>query len=68
MTYPPLPDYLETEPRYTTVDEVKRAIKEHETGEDEGHRQLEEIQKLTDSCSKRIDEMLAHKEKEVMAL
>ena len=49
-------------------DEVKRAIKEHETGEDEGHRQLEEIQKLTDSCSKRIDDMLEHKEKEVMAL
>ena len=49
-------------------DEVKQAIKDHETGEDEGHRQLDEIQKLTDSCSKRIDEMLEHKEKEVMAL
>ena len=49
-------------------DEVKRAIKEHETGEDEGHRLLDEIQKQTDSCSKRIDDMLEHKEKEVMAL
>ncbi len=49
-------------------DEVKQAIKEHETGEDEGHRLLDEIQKLTDSCSKRIDEMLEHKEKEVLAL
>ena len=49
-------------------DEVKQAIKDHETGEDEGHRQLDEIQKLTDSCSKRIDEMLENKEKEVMAL
>ena len=49
-------------------EEVKRAIKEHETGEDEGHRLLDEIQKLTDSCSKRIDDMLEHKEKEVMAL
>ena len=49
-------------------DEVKQAIKEHETGEDEGHRQLDEIQKLTDSCSKRIDEMLEKKEKEVMAI
>jgi len=49
-------------------DEVKRAIKEHETGEDEGRRLLDEIQKLTDSCSKRIDEMLERKEKEVMAL
>ena len=49
-------------------DEVKRAIKEHETGEDEGHRLLDEIQKLTESCSKRIDGMLERKEKEVMAL
>ena len=49
-------------------DDVKQAIKDHETGKDEGHRQLDEIQKLTDSCSKRIDEMLEHKEKEVMAL
>ena len=49
-------------------DEVKQAIKDHDTGEDEGHRQLDEIQKLTDSCSKQIDDMLEHKEKEVMAL
>ena len=49
-------------------DEVKEAMKEHETGEDEGRRQLDEIQKLTDACTKRIDEMLENKEKEVMAL
>ncbi len=49
-------------------DEVKLAIKGHETGEDEGHRQMDEIQKLTDACSSRIDDMLEHKEKEVMAL
>ena len=49
-------------------DEVKEAMKEHETSEDDGHRQLDEIQKMTDSCSKRLDEMLEHKEKEVMAL
>ena len=49
-------------------DEVKHAMKEHETSEDEGHHQLDEIQKLTDACSKRIDEMLDKKEKEVMAL
>ena len=48
-------------------DEVKQAIKEHETGEDEGRRQLDEIQKLTDSCSNQIDQMLKNKEKEVMA-
>ena len=49
-------------------DEVKQAIKDHETSEDDGHRQLDGIQKLTDSCSQRIDEMLGHKEKEVMAI
>ena len=49
-------------------DEVKEAMKEHETGEDEGRRQLDEIQKLTDACTKRIDELLENKEKEVMAL
>jgi ribosome recycling factor len=43
-------------------------MKDHETGEDEGRRQMDEIQKLTDACSQRIDEMLEHKEKEVMAL
>lgn len=49
-------------------DDIKNAIREHETGEDEGHRQLEEIQKLTDGHTRKIDEMLHHKEKEVMAI
>ena len=49
-------------------DEVKLALKENESSEDEGRHQMDEIQKLTDSCSTRIDEMLEKKEKEVMAL
>ena len=49
-------------------DEVKMAMNEHETSEDEGHREMDEIQKMTDACAKRIEEMLEHKEKEVMAL
>jgi ribosome recycling factor len=49
-------------------DEIKEAMKEHEIGEDEGRRQLDEIQKLTGAWTKRIDEMLKNKEKEVMAL
>ena len=49
-------------------DEVKMAMKGHESGEDEGHRTMDEIQKMTDVCSRRIDEMLEHKQKEVMAL
>jgi len=49
-------------------DEVKLAMKENESSEDEGRHQMDEIQKLTDSCSTRIDEMLEKKEKEVLAL
>ena len=49
-------------------DDIKNAIREHETGEDEGHWQLEEIQKMTDDYARKIDEMLQHKEKEVMAI
>ena len=49
-------------------DEIKVAIKEHETGEDEGFRQLEKIQELTNHYSSLLDEMLENKEKEVMAL
>lgn len=47
---------------------VKTQMKEGEIGDDEGHRQLEEIQKLTDDYTKRLDELLAIKEKEVMSI
>lgn len=49
-------------------DDVKQAIKDHETGEDEGRRELEDIQKITDEYSQKIEEMLQAKEKEVMAI
>ena len=49
-------------------EDIKEAIKKHETGEDEGHRELDEVQKLTDDYSHRIDEMLQTKEKEVMVI
>jgi len=49
-------------------DEIKVAIKDHETSEDDGFRQLEKIQELTDSYSSLLDEMLEKKEKEVMAI
>jgi len=54
--------------RKTANDEIKEAIKEHEVGEDDGHRQLETVQTMTDEYSARIDEMLAKKEKEIMAI
>jgi len=47
-------------------EEVKKLEKEKHMSEDESKRMLEEIQKLTDSYIKKTDEVLSHKEKEIM--
>lgn len=47
-------------------EEIKEKMKEHELSEDEGHRQLEEVQRLTDQYTEKIEQMLERKEKEVM--
>ena len=52
--------------RQEARDDLKRRIKEHDISEDEGHRQLDEVQKLTDEHIAKIDELLKHKEGEVM--
>lgn len=49
-------------------DWVKLQIKEGELSDDEGHRELDGIQKLTDEYSAKIDTLLAAKEKEVMSV
>ncbi len=49
-------------------EEVKRRLKANETSEDEAHRLMAEIQKLTVDYGGRIDAALAEKEKEVMAI
>ena len=49
-------------------DWVKLQIKEGELSDDEGHRELDDIQKLTDEYSNRIDSLLSGKEKEVMSV
>jgi ribosome recycling factor len=54
--------------RRTANDEIKQRMKEHEIGEDEGHRQLDEVQKMTDEHIAQIDELLQHKEQEIMAV
>jgi ribosome recycling factor len=54
--------------RHRGNDEVKAAIKAHELGEDEGRRQLDDIQALTDRFIKRIEELLEAKEKEVLEI
>ena len=47
-------------------DEIKKLEKEKHISEDETKRSLEEIQHLTDSYVKRADEIMSHKEAELM--
>lgn len=52
--------------RRDSNDEIKRLEKEKHVSEDETKRAVDEIQKITDSFIKKVDEVIAHKEKEVM--
>ncbi|MGH7570477.1 MAG: ribosome recycling factor [Gemmatimonadota bacterium] len=52
--------------RHEANKRVQAAQKSGEISEDEMHRQLKEVQDLTDRHIKKIDEMLERKEKEVM--
>lgn len=54
--------------RHSARDEIQKRIKEHEIGEDDGHRQLDRVDKLTQEYTERIEEMLKAKEAEVMAI
>ncbi len=47
-------------------DEIKNLEKEDHISEDDTKRSLDEIQKLTDSFIKRADEIMSHKETELM--
>lgn len=47
-------------------EEMKKLEKEEHISEDATKRALDEIQKITDSYTKKIDEIVAHKEEEVM--
>jgi ribosome recycling factor len=47
-------------------DELKQSEKEHEFSEDEIHRTMDKVQELTDTYVAKLDEMLQHKEDEIM--
>ena len=47
-------------------DKIKALLKDKEISENEQHKAEEEIQKITDSFIKKVDEVLADKEKELM--
>jgi ribosome recycling factor len=52
--------------RHEARDQVKSRMKDHEVGEDEGRRELDKVQELTDEYIGKIDELLKHKEHEVL--
>jgi len=48
-------------------DHLKKSQKDGEISEDELHRALDRVQEVTDSEIKRVDDLLEHKETEIMA-
>lgn len=54
--------------RHKARDSIQDLVKEHEVGEDDGHRQLEEVEKLTHDYSEAIDDLLKKKEEEIMSI
>lgn len=54
--------------RHKARDTIQQLVKDHEIGEDEGHRQMEEVEKLTHDYSDSIDQLLKKKEEEVMSI
>jgi len=54
--------------RRSVREEIHELVKDHEIGEDVGHRREEAVEKMTHEYTDRIDEMLKQKEGEVMAI
>lgn len=52
--------------RRDIIDEVKKSEKEEHISEDDVKKLQEEIQKITDSYVAKVDEVVRHKEKEIM--
>ena len=54
--------------RHAARDGIQQRIKDHEIGEDDGHRELDQVEKVTHEFNDRVDSMLKAKEAEVMAI
>lgn len=54
--------------RHKARDGIQDLIKSHEIGEDAGHRQMDEVEKMTHEFSDAIDDLLKKKEEEVMSI
>ena len=47
------------------MEALKKAEKDHKISQDEHRQKSDDVQKLTDRYVKQVDEVLAHKEKEI---
>lgn len=54
--------------RKSARDSIQQLVKDHELGEDEGHRELDEVDRMTHDYTERIDGLLKSKEAEVLAI
>ncbi len=54
--------------RHHGMDKIKKAVKAGDLPEDNGKRREQEIQDMTDKFSKRIDDMVKNKEKDIMTI
>jgi ribosome recycling factor len=54
--------------RHKARDTIQDLVKEHELGEDDGRRQLDEVENLTKEYQDAIDDLLRKKEQEVMSI
>jgi ribosome recycling factor len=54
--------------RHKARDSIQELVKAHELGEDDGRRQLDQVDKMTEEFSEAIDELLKKKEEEVMSI
>ena len=54
--------------RHKARDAIQSLMKDHELGEDDGHRQLDELEKLTHRDTEAIDDLLKKKEAEIMSI
>jgi ribosome recycling factor len=54
--------------RHKARDHINERIKAHELGEDDGHRELDQVENLTHEYTDSIDDLLKKKEEEVMSI
>jgi ribosome recycling factor len=54
--------------RHKGRENLQKLIKDHEIGEDDGRRQMDELEKLTHDSNQAIDDLMNKKEEEVMSI